>query len=102
MFMDEFLGLDVVAIHAPQDRHALELNVITDQNKIGVVRFANDDGTPIEIEFSDLSIHLIGDTYSTLGEFEELHKIEGGYEIIGDFGIIWVKCKTYSYFPKRS
>lgn len=100
--MSEFLGLDVVAIHAPQDRHALALHVITDQNKLGVVRFENDDGTPIEVEFSHVSIQLICDTYTTLGEFEELHKIEGGYEIIGDFGIIWVKCKTYTYSPKRS
>jgi hypothetical protein len=100
--MNEFLGLNVVAIQAPQDRHALEIEVITDQNKLGVVRFANDDGTPIEIEFSHVSIHLISDTYITMGEFEELNTIEGGYEIIGDFGIIWVKCKTYSYAPKRS
>lgn len=100
--MDEFLGLNVVAIHAPQDRHALELHVITDQRKILVVRFANDDGTPIEVEFSHVDINLISDPYVTLGEFEKLHKIEGGYEIIGDFGIIWVKCKTYAYSPRRS
>lgn len=102
MFVTEFLGLDVVAIHAPQDRNALELHVISDEGDIGVVRFANDDGTPVAVEFSAVSIRLITDIYATLGEFEELNTIDGGYEIVGDFGIIWVNCKKYSYAPKHS
>ena len=100
--MSEFLGLDVVAIHSPQDRNALEIHVIAAEGKVGVVRFANDDGTPVTVEFSAVSIQLISDTYITLGEFETLNTIEGGYEIVGDFGIIWVHCKTYSYAPMRS
>lgn len=100
--MDSFVGLNVVAIQASQDRHALELHVIIEKNQLGVVRFANDDGTPIEIEFSDVNIHLISDDQFTLGEFEELNEINGGYEIVGDFGIIWVKCKKYEYYSKRS
>ena len=100
--MNEFLGLDAVAIHAPQDRHDLEIHVITAEGKVGVVRFANDDGTPIAVEFSAVSIQLIRDTCITLGEFEALNTIEGGYEIVGDFGIIWVSCKTYSYAPKHA
>jgi hypothetical protein len=100
--MSEFLGLNVVAIHAPQDRHALELHVITGEGKVGIVRFANDDGTPVVVEFSAVSIQPISDKFTTLGEFEALNPIEGGYEIVGDFGIIWVSCKTYSYALRRS
>ena len=100
--MSEFLGLDVVAINAPHDRHALELHVIDTEGTIGVVRFANDDGTPVVIEFPAMSIHCMSDKFTTLGEFEALNPIEGGYEIVGDFGIFWVNCKTYSYAPKRS
>jgi hypothetical protein len=102
MYMSEFLGLDVVAIDAPQDRNALEIHVIGAEGKVGVVRFANDDGTPVIVEFSAVSIRLISDRYTTLGEFEALNPIEGGYEVVGDFGIIWVNCKTYSYAPRRS
>ena len=64
--MIEFLGLDVVAIHAPQDRNALEIHVIAAEGQVGVVRFANDDGTPVTVEFSAVSIQLISDTYITL------------------------------------
>lgn len=100
--MNQFLGMNVVVINAPQDRHALELHVITEENQLGIVRFANDDGTPIEIEFTHVSIHLICDDMVSLGEFEELNQIEGGFEIVGDFGVLWVKCKKYEYFPARS
>jgi hypothetical protein len=100
--MKQFLGQNVVAIHAPQDRNSLEFHVLTENNQISVVRFANDDGTPVEIEFSHVDIHLISDGQVTLGEFEELNEIEGGYEIVGDFGIYWVKCKKYECLPKRS
>jgi hypothetical protein len=103
--MHEFIGLNVIRIHAPQDRHAIELYVINEENQIGVVRFANDDGTPIEIEFSDLNIRLHSDPDSNqidLGEFEHLNEIEGGYEVVGDFGIFWVKCKKYTYHVRSS
>ena len=101
--MSDFLGLGVVEIDAPQDRHALMIRVISPEGKAGVVRFANDDGTPIKVEFSAVSIRIVyDDTYATLGEFEALNAIEDGYEIVGDFGIIWVNCKKYSYAPTHA
>lgn len=96
--MLDFLGLDVIRIFAPQDRHAFELHVLTENKQIGVIRFANDDGSPIEIEFSDLDVRMYASDGITFGEFEYLNSVENGFEIIGDFGIIWVKCKKYSYF----
>lgn len=100
--MNNLIGQNVVAIIAPQDRHAFILHVINDANKLGEARFANDDGTPIEIEFSDVYIRLVQDTHITFGELEALNVIEGGYELVGDFGIFWVKCKHYSYETKDS
>lgn len=100
--MSDFLGLNVVAIDAPQDRTTLELHVVTEQNQLGIVRFSNDDGAPIEVEFSHISVRLISEAYISLGEFEELNEIESGYEIIGDFGIILVKCKKCTYSVKSS
>jgi len=98
-----FIGLNVVAIYAPQDRNSIELHVITENNEIGVVRFSNDNGKPVDIEFSHLNILLYSDNgRDSLGEFEELNEISGGYEVIGDFGILWIKCKGYEYKIRRA
>ncbi len=59
----------------------------------------NSDGSKIEIDFSDLSIYMVFDPdteSTTLGEFEYVKPIEGGFEIFGDFGIIWVYCDSSS------
>lgn len=75
--------------------------MVSAEGQVGVVRFANDDGTPVAVDFSEVSIKLISGAYITLGEFEELKPIDGGFEVVGDFGIIWIKSKAYSYAPKR-
>ena len=94
--MKEVIGQDVIRIDAPQDRSELVIATIDEQNKINKIRFANDDGTTIVVDFSHVSISMIHDpdtNHVSIGEFEELNEIEGGFEIVGDFGIIWVKCK---------
>lgn len=96
--MADFLGLDVIRIFAPQDRSEFQLHVLTECKQIGIIRFANDDGSPIEIDFSDLDVRMYANDDITFGEFEELNSMENGFEVVGDFGIIWVKCKKYSYF----
>jgi len=100
--MNQLFGNDVVKIEAPQDRSELLFVVLEDENSDFTstnVRFFNADGSPIEIDFSDLSIGLIfnPDTESTsLGEFEYVKAIENGFEVFGDFGIIWVYCDSSS------
>ena len=94
--MNSIIGQNVVRIDAPQDRSELLIEAIDDSGNKQKIRFANDDGTRIEIDFSAISISLVYDPDSetvSIGELEELNEIEDGYEVVGDFGIIWVKCK---------
>ena len=93
--MQSVIGGDVLKIRAPQDRQYLLFVVKTEDGEVSNVRFSNTDNTPIKIDFSDLDIHIIYDPdaeITSLGEFEYVTKIDGGYEIFGDFGIIWVFC----------
>jgi len=100
--MNQLFGNDVVKIEAPQNRSELLFVVLENENSDFTstnVRFFNSDGSPIQIDFSDLSIGLIfdPDTESTsLGEFEYVKTIENGFEVFGDFGIIWVYCDSSS------
>lgn len=97
--MNRLFGNDVLRIEAPQDRSEL-LFVVTDNETdfyTTNVRFFNSDDSKIKIDFSDLSICMIFDPdteSTTLGEFEYVKHIDGGFEIFGDFGIIWVYCDS--------
>jgi hypothetical protein len=94
--MNNIIGQDVIRIDAPQDRSELVIEVLNDDGNTKKVRFSNDDGTKIQIDFSAISISLIYDPDTnnvTMGELEELNEIEDGFEVVGDFGIIWIKCK---------
>ncbi|TBW43760.1 hypothetical protein EZI54_23970 [Marinobacter halodurans] len=95
--MKELLGQDVLSISAPQDRSELTMRVIDETGKISDIRFANDDGTGINVDFSHISLNVINDhegNLASLGELEEVNRIDNGFEIVGDFGIIWLECKT--------
>ncbi|CAM4241766.1 hypothetical protein [Pseudoalteromonas byunsanensis] len=99
--MNRLFGKNVIKIAAPQDRKELKFEVLHDHdgfNSINV-RFFNADNSPITIDFSDLAIQMLfdPDTESTsLGEFEYVKAIENGFEVCGDFGIIWVYCDSSS------
>lgn len=94
--MDKLIGQDVIEISAPQDRSQFILRVVDENRTISEIRFANDDGTQIKVDFSDVSIRLIFDhegNFPSFGELETVTKIENGFEVVGDFGIIWLECK---------
>ena len=72
------------------------MRVIDENRVISKIRFANDDGTQMKVDFTHVSINLIYDhegKSASLGELEQISKIENGFEIVGDFGIIWLECK---------
>lgn len=99
--MNRLFGNNVVKIEAPQDRSELKFVVLDDDGDFDSisVRFFNSDNSPITIDFSDLSIGMLfdPDTESmSLGEFEYVKPIENGFEVLGDFGIIWVYCDSSS------
>ena len=99
--MENLFGNNVLKIEAPQDRSRLTFVVATEENRFDSanIRFFNMDNSPIKINFSDLSIFMVLDPdteTTTLGEFEYVKSIEGGFEIFGDFGIIWVYCDACS------
>ncbi len=94
--MDKLIGQDVIEISAPQDRSQFILRVVDENRTISEIRFANDDGTQLKVDFSHVSIQVIYDTennYASLGELANVRKLENGFEIVGDFGIIWLECK---------
>jgi len=97
--MNRLFGNDVLRIEAPQDRSELLFVVKDNQTDFDTanVRFLNSDNSKIEIDFSDLSICMVFDPETestTLGEFEYVKHIDGGFEVFGDFGIIWVYCDS--------
>jgi hypothetical protein len=103
--MNNLIGSDVVGISAPQIRNEFTLMLLTENNEIYSLRFANDDGTEVKVEFSCISINIIYDhegNRASLGELEELNVIENGYELVGDFGIIWVECKVCATEKKNT
>ncbi|MCL1038828.1 hypothetical protein L2725_15400 [Shewanella corallii] len=93
--MEELIGLDVISISAPQDRSEFTVRLIGENREIRNIRFANDDGTKMRVDFSHISLNIIydhdGNTVS-LGELEAINRIDKGFEIVGDFGIIWLEC----------
>jgi hypothetical protein len=94
--MKKLLGQDVIEISAPQDRSQFTMRVMDTKGIESEIRFANDDGTQLKVDFSLVSIRVIYDTennYASLGELENVRKLENGFEIVGDFGIIWLECK---------
>ena len=100
-WMNRLFGNNVVKIEAPQNRSELKFAVLDDDGDSESinVRFFNSDDSPITIDFSDLSIGMLfdPDTESmSLGEFEYVKPIENGFEVFGDFGIIWVYCDSSS------
>ena len=99
--MNRLFGNNVVKIEAPQDRSELRFVVLDDKGDFDSinVRFFNSDNSPVTIDFSELSIGMLfdPDTESTsLGEFEYVKPIENGFEVFGDFGIVWVYCDSSS------
>ncbi len=97
--MQSVIGGNVLNIRAPQSRQYLQFIVKADEGEVSNVRFYNVDDTAIKIDFSDLDMHIIYDPDSeitSLGEFEYVTKFDGGFEIFGDFGIIWVFCDSCS------
>jgi hypothetical protein len=95
--MNQLFGNNVVKIEAPQNRSELRFVVIGEESDFDScnVRFFNSDNSPITIDFSALSIGMLydPDTESTsLGEFEYVKAIDNGFEVFGDFGIVWVYC----------
>ena len=99
--MNRLFGNNVVKIEAPQDRSELRFVVLDDEGDFDSinVRFFNSDHSPITIDFSDLSIGMLFDPDTetmSLGEFEYVKPIENGFEVFGDFGIIWVYCDSSS------
>ncbi|WDE01701.1 hypothetical protein [Thalassomonas actiniarum] len=94
--MQTVIGGDVIEIHAPQDRLELKFVVRTANGEITNVRFTNSDNSPIKVDFQELSLKMLYDPESEItsfGEFEYVNKIENGFEIIGDFGMVWVYCE---------
>lgn len=94
--MEELIGLDVISISAPQDRSEFTMRVIDENRDIRNIRFANDDGTQMRVDFSHVSLNIIYDhegNIASLGELEAVNRIENGFEIVGDFGIILLECK---------
>jgi hypothetical protein len=94
--MEELIGLDVISISAPQDRSEFTMRVIDETHNIRNIRFANDDGTNVKVDYSHVSLNIIYDhenNIASLGELEAVNRIENGFEIVGDFGIIWLGCK---------
>ena len=97
--MEELIGFDVISISAPQDRSEFTMRVIDENRNIRNIRFANDDGTKVKVDFSHVSLNIIYDhdgNVVSLGELEAVNAIENGFEIVGDFGIIWLQCKVCS------
>ncbi|MGY3913032.1 hypothetical protein ACW5XW_09640 [Aeromonas piscicola] len=94
--MKSLIGQNVIEISAPQDRSEFTMKVIDENRKISTIRFANDDGSQLKVDISHVSIRIIYDhegNVASLGELEEVNCIENGFEIVGDFGIIWLECK---------
>ena len=100
--MNQLFGNNIIEITAPQDRSELLFVVLDDESSDFIstnIRFFNSDKSPIKIDFSDLSIGMLFDPdteSTTLGEFEHVKRIENGFEVFGDFGIIWVFCDSSS------
>ncbi|BFM13530.1 hypothetical protein R50072_36830 [Simiduia litorea] len=93
--MKELFGLEVIRLEAPQDRSELTFQVIDEDKRVFNVRFSNKDDSKIEVDFSHLTLSIIWDEDSNIvsfGEFELVREIDNGFEIIGDFGLIWVFC----------
>jgi hypothetical protein len=49
--MEELIGLDVISISAPQDRSEFTMRVIDRNRSIRNIRFSNDDGTQMKVDF---------------------------------------------------
>jgi hypothetical protein len=100
--MNKLIGQDVIEISAPLDRSQFILKVIDENRNVSEIRFSNDDGTKIIVDYSHVSICLIYDhegNFPSLGELEAVNKTENGFEVVGDFGIIWLECKLCSPPP---
>jgi hypothetical protein len=100
-WMNRLFGNNVLKIEAPQDRSELKFVVLDDNGDFDSinVRFFNSNNSPIKIDFSDLSIGMLYDPDTdsmNLGEFEYVKPIENGFEVFGDFGVIWVYCDSSS------
>jgi len=100
--MNQLFGNNLININAPQDRSELLFVVLDDEGSDFIstnVRFFNSDNSPIKIDFSHLSIGMLFDpdtNSTTLGEFEYVKRIDNGFEVLGDFGIVWVYCDSSS------
>lgn len=107
ILINQLFGNSVIKINAPQDRSELTFVVRCNHGTLDAVnvRFFNADRSPITVDFSELSITMVyePDTDAvTLGEFEYVKAIENGFEVFGDFGIIWVYCDSSSPSYKHS
>lgn len=103
--IEHIVGSDVTKISAPQNRKELVFSVFNKNLELEPkfhtlnLRFYNSTGGEIDINFSHLDINLLydNDTKTTsLGELEEINRIDNGFEVVGDFGIIWIYCDSIS------
>ena len=99
--MNRVIGGNLYRIETHQDKKFIKFVVseFKDTSKSHNVIFFNGNGTAIKVDFSYLDIGITHDpddgTYS-LGEFEYVKRIDSGFEVFGDFGIIWVYCDSCS------
>jgi hypothetical protein len=99
--MNRVIGGNLVGIETHQDKKFLKFRVteFEDTSKIHDVIFSNNDNTAVNIDFSYFDIGVVhdpDDSSYTFGEFEYVKPFEGGFEVFGDFGIIWVYCDSCS------
>jgi hypothetical protein len=102
MKISELEGQDLLAIELPADRSYLKFTVSAPEmlsfSSINV-RFYNDDGSKVHVDFLTVDMQLLGDTEAnsvTFGEFEYVSKVDDGFLITGDFGQILVHCNASS------
>lgn len=99
--MNRVIGGHTYRIETDQDKKFLKLVVseFEDSLKSHDVVFSNSDDSKIEIDFSYLDISITfdpDDDSVSFGEFEYVKPFKNGFEIFGDFGIIWVYCDSCS------
>lgn len=104
--MNRVIGGNLVGIETHQDKKFIKFLVteFEDSPVAHDVLFTNSDGSSIKVDFSYLDIGVVydpQDNSSTFGEFEHVKKFEGGFEVFGDFGIIWVYCDHCSLPPNQ-
>ncbi|MBY5993869.1 hypothetical protein [Ferrimonas balearica] len=97
----QIVGGYLLSLELPQNRAHLTLNVTVDDARFNSVnvKFSNRDGSPIRVEMNHLSISLIHHPESdlaTMGELEEVYRIDGGFGLWGDFGTVVVYCDDCS------